>query len=257
MSTGSADAARTPPGGRPGFGRYLRAARIERNIPLEAVAEETRILRSTLEAIESEALDRLPPDVFLKGFLRAFARAVGADEGQALALYLDRRRAREDREPTAAIPSPPAARGGNGWKLVLLLAALAGLVALSALAYLRWGSGRPPEAPPPQPAAAAPVAAPVPAAPHPPSEAAKRPHMPPAPVHVLVISAHDESWVKVSIDQGTPSEHRLKPGSQLRLEASTGFNLLVGNAAGVKVTLDNRPIQVPGRRGEAVNLQLP
>jgi hypothetical protein len=252
MSAGSVDAGRTPPGVRSGFGRYLQAARIDRNIPLEAVAEETRILLSTLQAIESEALDRLPPDVFLKGFLRAFARAVGADEGQALALYLDRRRDREDREPAEAIPSPPAVRCGSVWKLALLLTALAGVVALSTLAYQLWGPGHPVEAPAPPPAAA-----PAAATPHPPSESVKRPHIPTAPVHVLVISAHDESWVKVSIDQGTPSEHRLKPGGQLRLEASTGFNLLVGNAAGVKVTLDNRPIQVPGRRGEAVNLQLP
>jgi hypothetical protein len=228
--------------------------RIERDIPLAAVAEETRILLSTLEAIESEALDRLPPDVFLKGFLRAFARAVGADEHEALALYRDdRRRAPEGPGPAAeADPSPRAACSGNGWKLVLLLAALAGVVALSTLAYQLWGPGRPVEAPAPPPAAA-----PAAATPLPPSESVKRPHMPTAPVHVLVISAHDESWVKVSIDQGTPSEHRLKPGSQLRLEASTGFNLLVGNAAGVKMTLDNRPVQVPGRRGEAVNLQLP
>lgn len=248
MSTGSVDTGRMPAGDRPGFGRYLRAARIERDIPLDAVAEETRILLSTLEAIESEALDRLPPDVFLKGFLRAFARAVGADEHEALALYHDRRRAPEGREPAAASSSPRLVRSGSGWKLALLLAALAGLVALSALAYQRWGPGRPAEAPSHPPAAAVP---------HPPSEAVKRPLMPAAPVHVLVITAHDESWVKVSIDQRTPSEHRLKPGSQLRLEASTGFNLLVGNAAGVKVTLDDRPVQVPGRRGEAVNLQLP
>jgi len=81
--------------------------------------------------------------------------------------------------------------------------------------------------------------------------------MPVAPVYVLVISAQDESWVKVSIDQGTPSEYRLKAGGQLRLEAATGFNLLVGNAAGLKMTLDNRPVPIPGRRGEVVNLQLP
>lgn len=254
MSTGSVDAGRTPPGVRSGFGRYLQAARIERNIPLEAVAEETRILLSTLQAIESEALDRLPPDVFLKGFLRAFARAVGADEREALALYRDdRRSAQEGPGPAAeAGLSPRAACSGNGWKLLLLLAALAGVVALSTLFYPLWGPGHPVEAPAPPP-----TAAPAAATPHPPSESVKRPHIPTAPVHVLVISAHDESWVKVSIDQGTPSEHRLKPGGQLRLEASTGFNVLVGNAAGVKVTLDNRPIQVPGRRGEAVNLQLP
>jgi transcriptional regulator with XRE-family HTH domain len=235
----------------PTFGRYLQAVRLERGLRLEAVADETRIAPSTLKAIEAEDFDRLPPDVFLKGFLRAFARAVGADEREALALYLERCRFQEVGRSAAA--SPPAARSIGAWKMGALLVAFAGLIALSLLAYRYWSLERTAEAPPQPSAAAVPAAAPV----QPPSEATKRPHMPAGPVYVLVISAQDESWVKVSIDQGTPSEYHLKAGGQLRLEAATGFNLLVGNAAGLKMTLDNRPVPVPGRRGEVVNLQLP
>jgi cytoskeleton protein RodZ len=249
MSAGNADTGQKTTMREPTFGRYLQGVRLERGIRLEAVAEETRIAPSTLKAIESEDFDRLPPDVFLKGFLRAFARAVGADEREALALYLERRPAQESGRLAAAEPPPAAASSVGGWKLALLLAAFAGLIALSVLAYQYGARGPTVEAPALPPSAATPS--------QPPSEAAKRPHMPAAPVHVLVISAHDESWVKVSIDQRTPSEYHLKPGGQLRLEAATGFNLLVGNAAGIKMTLDDRPVPVPGRRGEVVNLQLP
>ena len=255
MSTGSVDTGRTSSLRGPTFGRYLQTVRLERGLRLEAVADETRIAPSTLKAIEAEDFDRLPPDVFLKGFLRAFARAVGADEHEAIALYLEHCRFQEVGRPAAA--SPPAARSAGAWRLGALLAALAGLIALSALAYRNWSQEGTAEAPPQPPQAAVPAAAPAAAPVHPPSEATKRPHMPAAPVYVLVISAQDESWVKVSIDQGTPSEYHLKAGGQLRLEAATGFNLLVGNAAGLKMTLDNRPVPVPGRRGEVVNLQLP
>ncbi|MBS1239180.1 MAG: Helix-turn-helix domain [Deltaproteobacteria bacterium] len=48
------------------FGRYLQAIRIERDIRLEQVAEETRIATATLDAIEDEDFNRLPPDVFLR-----------------------------------------------------------------------------------------------------------------------------------------------------------------------------------------------
>ncbi len=255
VSPETVDAGRTAPVREPTFGGYLQAARLERGIRLEAVAGETRILLSTLEAIESEDLDRLPPEVFLKGFLRAFARAVGADEREVLALYLVRRGVQEAGHPAAAGPFSSTTRSPGGWKLAVLLAALAGLIAVSTLVYHHWTQGRPAETPPP----AAQPAVPVPAAAvaRPPSETAKRPPMPAAPVHVLEISAQEETWVKVAIDQGTPSEHRLKPGGRIRLEAAAGFNLLVGNAAAIKMTLDNRPVQVPGRRGEAVNLQLP
>ena len=253
MSTGSVDTGRTSSLREPTFGRYLQTVRLERGLRLEAVADETRIAPSTLKAIEAEDFERLPPDVFLKGFLRAFARAVGADEREAIALYLEHCRFQTVGRPATPPPPAAAARSAGAWKLALLLVALAGLVALSALAYRYWSPEGRAEAPPQPSPAAVPAAAPV----QPPSEATKRPHMPVAPVYVLVISAQDESWVKVSIDQGTPSEYRLKAGGQLRLEAATGFNLLVGNAAGLKMTLDNRPVPIPGRRGEVVNLQLP
>jgi hypothetical protein len=72
-----------------------------------------------------------------------------------------------------------------------------------------------------------------------------------------MIAAHENSWVKVVIDQGPASEHKLKAGDQLRLEARTGFNLLIGNVGGVKLILDNQPVTIPGKRGEVVNIHLP
>ena len=94
-------------------------------------------------------LDRLPPEVFLKGFLRAFARAVGADEREALALYLVRRGVQEASHPAAAGPFSSTTRSPGGWKLAVLLAALAGLIAVSTLVYHHWTQGRPAETTPP------------------------------------------------------------------------------------------------------------
>jgi hypothetical protein len=81
--------------------------------------------------------------------------------------------------------------------------------------------------------------------------------MPSTPNHVLIISAHEDSWIKVVIDQGTPADHTLKAGNQIRLEAQNSFNLLLGNAGGVKLNLNTKPLPVPGKRGEMVNLTLP
>jgi len=67
------------------------------------------------------------------------------------------------------------------------------------------------------------------------------------PKHVLTIVAHENSWVKVVIDQGASSEHKLKAGEQLRLVAQTSFNLLIGNVGGVKMSLNNQPVTVPGK----------
>ena len=69
------------------FGRYLQSVRQEKKISLEKVSEETRIGMGILQIIEKEDLEALPAEVFVRGFLRSFARAVGADAGEAVWLY--------------------------------------------------------------------------------------------------------------------------------------------------------------------------
>jgi len=238
------------------FGRYLQAARAGMNIRLEQVAEETRIAVSTLEAIEGEDFNRLPPDVFLRGFLRAYAKAIAADPDEAVRRY-DASLRRLQRS-SAAGPMPQETRSGLRRKLVAALMLLAGLVAATLAGYQFWGrdlqEGSP--APPAANSDSADAQPPAGAAPsH--SEAAKRPPIPASPKYVLTVSAQEDSWIKVSIDQGTPLEHRLKAGAQVTLEGRDGFNLLIGSAGGIRLSLDGKPVQVPGKRGEVVNLHLP
>jgi hypothetical protein len=252
LSDAGADVAAAPAS----FGGYLQAVRAERGIGLEEVAEETRIALSTLKAIEAEDFDRLPPDVFLRGFLRTFAKTVGADPAEAVRRYDARLRMLQ--RSAGAVPAPRSARQGLGRKLAAALTLLAGLMAVTLVGYRYWGQGPQEAVPAPLAVNADSEAAPSTAAATPlPSEAAKRPPIPGIPKHVLTVSAQEEIWVKVSIDQGTPSEHTLKAGAQIKLEGQSGFNLLIGNAGGTRLNLDGKPVQVPGKRGEVVNLHLP
>jgi transcriptional regulator with XRE-family HTH domain len=239
------------------FGRYLQAVRLERNIRLERVAEETRIALATLQAIENEDFGRLPPDVFLRGFLRAYAGAIGANPDEAVRRYDARRMLLRfdaagdgDRQP---VPEPQRGR------LIVSLVLLAGLVAVSLLGYHYFSRQAHDGSRPPSTQSAGPAAAGQPSSANslPPSEAVKKPRIPSTPKHVLIISAQEAGWVKVSIDQGTPLEHTLKAGGEVKLEAQASFNLLIGNAAGIRLNLDGKPVQVPGKRGEVVNLHLP
>ena len=72
------------------FGLYLQSMRLAKKISLEKVSEETRIAVSNLQLIEKEDLETLPDEVFVKGFLRSYARAIGADGEEAVKLYEDR-----------------------------------------------------------------------------------------------------------------------------------------------------------------------
>jgi cytoskeletal protein RodZ len=60
---------------------------------LVEISRVTRIPAATLESIESDRFDDLPGEVFVRGFLKAYAHAVGVVPAEALARYTSSRRA--------------------------------------------------------------------------------------------------------------------------------------------------------------------
>ena len=61
------------------LGSELRHARERSGLSLSDIASRTKIRAATLLAIENNDLDRLPPPIFTRGFLRIYAREVGLD----------------------------------------------------------------------------------------------------------------------------------------------------------------------------------
>lgn len=61
-------------------GDRLRAARLSAGLSLEDIAEKTRIPLRHLDALERSDYAALPSFTYAAGFVRAFARALGADE---------------------------------------------------------------------------------------------------------------------------------------------------------------------------------
>ena len=59
------------------IGSYLRRERELRKISLEEVAEQTRVKLEYLQAIESEHFEKLPGMTFARGYLKAYATAIG------------------------------------------------------------------------------------------------------------------------------------------------------------------------------------
>lgn len=69
-------------------GADLEKLRTTLRVSLEEIAEKTNIRIDILRAIESENVDRFPPLVYLKGFLRAYLRCLESDERSILDAYL-------------------------------------------------------------------------------------------------------------------------------------------------------------------------
>ena len=67
---------------------WLRDGRARKKLSLDDVARITKIQVRILEKLENGQLDGLPAEVFVKGFVRSFARCLGLDESEALDRYL-------------------------------------------------------------------------------------------------------------------------------------------------------------------------
>ncbi len=144
-----------------GVGALLREERRNRSLEVRQVARMTRLRDHFIEAIEREAWEELPPPVFVRGFVRSYARALGLDAGRALELY-DRSGPAEPEEPKPLL-EPESSGRGRRIILLLLIGVLGGT-----LLYLWQGDPAPdwPSTPSGSPAAdVEPLKRPVPPAP--------------------------------------------------------------------------------------------
>lgn len=73
-------------------GQYLRRHREQARMSLEEVARVTRVPVSSIERIEGDRFDELPGEVFVRGFLRSYTRAVNILPDDVLARYTASRR---------------------------------------------------------------------------------------------------------------------------------------------------------------------
>jgi cytoskeletal protein RodZ len=96
------------------FGNCLRRAREEKSLTVGDVSASTKVPRSAIELLESGSLSGLPAHVFVRGFIRSYAKAVGLAEAQPLGLF-DRAVNRESEAARAKSASPvvdPVLAGG-------------------------------------------------------------------------------------------------------------------------------------------------
>lgn len=167
-------------------GDRLRAARLSAGLSLQDIAEKTRIPLRHLEALERNDYAALPSFTYAAGFVRAFARALGADEvslARDLRIELGRDGGGMAMAPADDIADP--ARVPPRW-----LALTTGLVlVIFAGGYALWRSALlAPQDP-------APVVQPAPA-PHGAAKA-KPVAAPSAPTGPIVLTARQDVWFRI------------------------------------------------------------
>ena len=76
----------------PTVGSFLRQLREAKSLSIEEISRTTRMPASSVERIEADRFDELPGEVFVRGFLKSYARALGVPAEEVLARYTASRR---------------------------------------------------------------------------------------------------------------------------------------------------------------------
>lgn len=263
------------------LGTYLRELRSAKDVSLDEVTRATRVGRAHLEALEAEDLASLPAPVFVKGFIRAYCEFLQTDPGEALSRYRELTGDRSHAVSTGHLDARGAGLGrGPVFVSVILLVVLG--TALFILNSGRDSSSRltrapvvpavapaaPPaatpmpratEAPGAQEVSTAPAPTPVatPAAPAaPPPAATSVPAAataaPPRGGQHLVAKALEPTWIRVQIDGVRSVEELLPAGATREWSAEKRFVLTVGNAGGISLELNGRPLPPIGAPGAVI-----
>jgi len=234
------------------LGEEFRSAREARGLTLSDVAEQIHIRSVYLNAIENEDWKAIGAPVYVRGFIRTYARFLGLDGEDAVGRFNAAAPPERPAHAASAIDfTDDRDRSGPSW-----LAILGGLVALVLVAfvvyeywqYAKGGTARKPVAAAsaaPQPAAASPGSqSPVPSA---------SPSGSPASAvrHRLAIRLAQRSWVRVTVDGATKIEG-IFPAGTARTFTGNAADVRAGNAAGVVVTVNGRSSGPMGKEGDVV-----
>ncbi len=234
------------------FSDQLKKQREERKIRLSDVAVQTRISVKFLEALEAGSFEILP-ETYIRAFIRDYAKAIGLDPDDTIKRfdsYMDSVRAeKEQRETEAGEKSGGRPFNLSGRQKIAL--AVGGVIILAILSYLAFSPNKKPPVSPDDygydssqmvnerkfdSAYSAETAKPA-AKP----DSAR-----------LVLDATDTVWVNLVIDEGKTYDLLLRPGNKVSFWGKKKFNMTIGNAGGLLISLNGHEYPPLGKSGVVI-----
>ncbi|MFG2141796.1 helix-turn-helix domain-containing protein [Streptomyces sp. NPDC048650] len=255
----------SPEDDRPSVGRALQQARIEAGLTVEAVSATTRVRIPIMQAIEEDDFSRCGGDVYARGHIRAFARAVALDPGPLISQF----DAEHGGRPEPTVPTPlfeaerirPEPRRPN-WTaaMVAAIVAVVGFVGFTLFSGGGNGGDEPISAggtanaekkPAPAPNTTRPTAKPtVPA----PSDSAIA-GLPKDKVTIKVTARDAQSWVSAKDASGKLlQDGLLKKGQSKTFTDKKRIDLVLGNAGAVQLYVNGKEVKRVGAKGSVERL---
>jgi cytoskeleton protein RodZ len=259
----------------------LKTVRETRGLSLQEIFETTRVSLENLTAVENGDFHRLPPPVYARNFIRKYTQAVGVDEKPILGRYEKYLESIKPPQEGTEVRKPWPETDRRYRFLFMSLAAviIAGILVSILFLYDRAEKPASPavqsppsqeqpapvtEAAPDTPATTtgpAPAQAPVPASTLPPvPDSSAKTVLPPAAtgkMYHLVIEARELTWIRITEDRNASYQALLKPGERMERMASEFFQLDIGNAGGLNLTFEGKPLGSLGKSGQIIHMRLP
>jgi len=252
-------------------GETLRRARIDLGLDLDELAIRTRINPKYLRAIEADDRQSLPGFFFYRSFVQQYVSVLGVDATEINA-ELDRVMAEESPLPlpgeeTSRIAPPLRESRLRSQPMVWSLGILAVTVLACSGFYAWWSKTQAPvavAADRPRPAAPAPAQLPprieaktvehaaptVPPVPTPTPTSSEPSLLATADRIFVELLAREKTWLSVTSDGHWIYSGVLEPNESKQVEGKAFAKVTVGNAAGVEVRLNGKPIGPLGAHGQ-------
>jgi len=247
------------------FGEELRREREIRGISLKEIADATKISKRFLEALERNDHRTLPAPVFTRGFVREYSRYVGLNAEEMVNRY-NFAAANDDRiekppqvekypltPPRDISPKPPRKRGIPPVYARVDRNVIAAAIIAAALAAVAWWAVQNRRidqdvSAEPTVVATTSVTATVP----PPPPLQPTPLVDDSTLH-LSVEVVDNAWVVLDADGKTVVNEEMRRGERRTFEANEKFRFRnIGNAAGLKLTLNGASVPPLGADGEVI-----
>ncbi|MDQ1238471.1 MAG: cytoskeleton protein RodZ [Thermodesulfobacteriota bacterium] len=253
------------------FGAHLKNLRESQGKTLEEISESTKVAVANLDFLERDRYDLLPPKVFVKGFIRAYAQEMRADPNEIIKKFEDfvsegeMPEYSEDEYPVLhEVAEKRSFIFSPLFTIVLTGAGILSLIILVLTGVTRLFFPDEISRSTSYPAVVGQVATntistkpTLPGDQTPQKSAFADPPRRQPGKKVLEIKALAGTWVRVEPDTGAPEELVMAPGDIQVFTAHETFHILVGNAGGVRIRYDGKEYPVLGKTNQTLTLTLP
>ncbi|MFZ3116449.1 MAG: RodZ domain-containing protein [Syntrophales bacterium] len=254
----------------------LKSLRESHGLTLEDVSQATKISVKNLDALESANFPVLPPPIYVRAYIHAYAKMLAVDAGPLLNHY--------EKYLKASGPGHKSkAEETTGqkflWPQKLLLqasgVAVAGVLIFFLFAYFNYrnavvtiepsvlrkvqvqsGATTPDVAVPAQPDVDTVAVVGQTNVSSPPQDGGLPEAARETPPAVLIITARQETWLRIREDGAAPYQLLMQPGERIARSASR-YVLDIGNAGGLSLEFQGKIMKDLGKSGQVMHLQLP